>query len=167
MLNWILFYYSNSNGSKLYVNTVSDFCSGFFHCCKAVCIVFDYWNWCGSVNIRLFLSMYFLLFFLQSVFFFRIITLAYMVYLKLCLVMFDYIPLYGYIITGKPQYRESFENIFENTASNIGTASLAFYSGLFAYQGWNYLNFIVEELQNPKRYFLLNAKYYLARNSFL
>lgn len=55
------------------------------------------------------------------------------------------------LCTGKPEYRESFENIFENTTPNIGTASLAFYSGLFAYQGWNYLNFIVEELQNPRR----------------
>lgn len=55
------------------------------------------------------------------------------------------------LLTGKPQYYESFENIFENTARDFKTASLAFYSGLFAYQGWNYLNFIVEELQNPER----------------
>lgn len=55
------------------------------------------------------------------------------------------------LFTGKPEYRESFEDLFANTTPNIGTASLAFYSGLFAYQGWNYLNFIVEELQNPKR----------------
>lgn len=27
--------------------------------------------------------------------------------------------------------------------------SLAFYSGLFAYNGWNYLNFIIEELKDP------------------
>ncbi|VDM28083.1 unnamed protein product [Toxocara canis] len=56
------------------------------------------------------------------------------------------------LCTGRPEYRESFENIFENTTPDIGTASLAFYSGLFAYQGWNYLNFIVEELQNPRRF---------------
>ncbi|PIC16424.1 hypothetical protein B9Z55_023032 [Caenorhabditis nigoni] len=55
------------------------------------------------------------------------------------------------LVSGKPQARDSFENIFENTAKDFQTASLAFYSGLFAYQGWNYLNFIVEELQNPKR----------------
>uniref|UniRef100_A0A0N4WXQ0 Amino acid transporter n=1 Tax=Haemonchus placei TaxID=6290 RepID=A0A0N4WXQ0_HAEPC len=55
------------------------------------------------------------------------------------------------LCTGKARYYESFENLFENTAHDFETASIAFYSGLFAYQGWNYLNFIVEELQNPKR----------------
>ncbi|KAI1724703.1 amino acid permease domain-containing protein [Ditylenchus destructor] len=55
------------------------------------------------------------------------------------------------LCTGDPIYRSSFDNIFEGTNADIGQASLAFYSGLFAYQGWNYLNFIVEELQNPKR----------------
>ena len=28
---------------------------------------------------------------------------------------------------------------------------LSFYSGLFAYNGWNYLNFVIEELQDPVR----------------
>ncbi|KAK6051036.1 Asc-type amino acid transporter 1 domain protein [Cooperia oncophora] len=55
------------------------------------------------------------------------------------------------LMTGRPEYRESFENIFENSSKDFSTLSIAFYSGLFAYSGWNYLNFIVEELQNPKR----------------
>merc|ERR1712071_726333 len=41
---------------------------------------------------------------------------------------------------------------FENTQTDPLQLSLAFYSGLFAYNGWNYLNFIVEELENPVRY---------------
>uniref|UniRef100_A0A0N4W9Q3 Amino acid transporter n=1 Tax=Haemonchus placei TaxID=6290 RepID=A0A0N4W9Q3_HAEPC len=49
------------------------------------------------------------------------------------------------------EYRESFDNIFENNSRDFSTVSIAFYSGLFAYSGWNFLNFIVEELQNPKR----------------
>ncbi|XP_067932341.1 Y+L amino acid transporter 2-like [Watersipora subatra] len=34
---------------------------------------------------------------------------------------------------------------------NVGTVSLATYSGLFAYIGWNYLNMVVEEFQKPAR----------------
>jgi len=59
----------------------------------------------------------------------------------------------NFFVEGDPLYRKSFENIFEDTNTNIGKVSIAFYSGLFAYQGWNYLNFIIEELQNPKRFF--------------
>ena len=28
---------------------------------------------------------------------------------------------------------------------------MSFYSGLFAYNGWNYLNFVIEELKDPVR----------------
>ncbi|CAI4228367.1 unnamed protein product [Auanema sp. JU1783] len=52
---------------------------------------------------------------------------------------------------GGVQYRESFENIFEGTTRDPTQISLAFYSGLFAFSGWNFLNFIVEEMKNPKR----------------
>ncbi|CAI5448887.1 unnamed protein product [Caenorhabditis angaria] len=55
------------------------------------------------------------------------------------------------LIFGETQYKDSFENLFENTSQDFTKVSLAFYSGLFAYSGWNFLNFIVEELKNPKR----------------
>lgn len=32
---------------------------------------------------------------------------------------------------------------------DLGSIALAFYSGLFAYGGWNFLNFVTEELQDP------------------
>lgn len=38
---------------------------------------------------------------------------------------------------------------FENTKTEVTSLALSFYSGLFAYNGWNYLNFIIEELKDP------------------
>lgn len=35
--------------------------------------------------------------------------------------------------TGEIEY---FQNSFENTSTDVGQISLAFYSGLFAYAGW-------------------------------
>lgn len=40
---------------------------------------------------------------------------------------------------------------FDNTKTEVTTLALSFYSGLFAYNGWNYLNFIIEELKDPIR----------------
>ena len=54
-----------------------------------------------------------------------------------------------------------FQNIFftgktenfnwDDTESDFTRIALSFYSGLFAYNGWNYLNFVIEELQDPVR----------------
>ncbi|KAF6209157.1 hypothetical protein GE061_014901 [Apolygus lucorum] len=38
---------------------------------------------------------------------------------------------------------------FDNNKTEITSLALSFYSGLFAYNGWNYLNFIIEELKDP------------------
>ncbi|CAD5231442.1 unnamed protein product [Bursaphelenchus xylophilus] len=58
----------------------------------------------------------------------------------------------GYLlIFGEEVNRAAFHDIWKDSNWDAGKISLAFYSGLFAYQGWNYLNFIVEELQNPRR----------------
>ncbi|KAK6195042.1 hypothetical protein SNE40_000558 [Patella caerulea] len=54
----------------------------------------------------------------------------------------------GFVQLGRGQY-EAFLNPFEHTEPDIGKISLAFYSGLFAYNGWNYLNFVIEELKDP------------------
>ncbi|XP_011875163.1 PREDICTED: Y+L amino acid transporter 2 [Vollenhovia emeryi] len=44
---------------------------------------------------------------------------------------------------------ENFKNTFENTNTDPGKIAVAFYSGIFSYSGWNYLNFMTEELKNP------------------
>ncbi|XP_055955289.1 b(0,+)-type amino acid transporter 1 [Patella vulgata] len=40
---------------------------------------------------------------------------------------------------------------FEGTTQNPSVLALAFYNGLWAYDGWNNLNFVTEELKNPQR----------------
>eukprot|EP00057_Strongylocentrotus_purpuratus_P031524 XP_784877.1 PREDICTED: b(0,+)-type amino acid transporter 1 [Strongylocentrotus purpuratus] len=39
---------------------------------------------------------------------------------------------------------------FKGSASNVAAYGLAFYAGLWSYDGWNTLNFAVEELKNPE-----------------
>ena len=40
---------------------------------------------------------------------------------------------------------------WDDTETDVTKIALSFYSGLFAYNGWNYLNFVIEELQDPVR----------------
>ncbi|XP_013880492.1 b(0,+)-type amino acid transporter 1 [Austrofundulus limnaeus] len=46
---------------------------------------------------------------------------------------------------------ENLSNAFEGSATSFGAIGLAFYNGLWAYDGWNQLNFITEELKDPYR----------------
>ncbi|XP_061163720.1 large neutral amino acids transporter small subunit 2-like isoform X1 [Saccostrea echinata] len=54
----------------------------------------------------------------------------------------------GFVQLGRGEY-EYFVDPFVNTETNIGKISVAFYQGLFAYNGWNYLNYVIEELKDP------------------
>jgi len=40
---------------------------------------------------------------------------------------------------------------WDDTERDVTKIALSFYSGLFAYNGWNYLNFVIEELKDPVR----------------
>ncbi|XP_013004590.1 b(0,+)-type amino acid transporter 1-like isoform X2 [Cavia porcellus] len=46
---------------------------------------------------------------------------------------------------------KNFENSFAGTPPSVGGIGLAFYNGLWAYNGWNQLNYVTEELRNPCR----------------
>ncbi|XP_028849010.1 large neutral amino acids transporter small subunit 1-like [Denticeps clupeoides] len=41
--------------------------------------------------------------------------------------------------------------VFEGSKMGVDNIVLALYSGLFAYGGWNYLNYVTEEMINPER----------------
>ncbi|KAF5307982.1 hypothetical protein FQR65_LT06550 [Abscondita terminalis] len=67
-------------------------------------------------------------------------------YAKL-LALFIIIAAGGYqLINGQTEHFS-----FINTKTEVTSLALSFYSGLFAYNGWNYLNFIIEELKDPVR----------------
>ncbi|XP_057687800.1 b(0,+)-type amino acid transporter 1-like [Corythoichthys intestinalis] len=76
---------------------------------------------------------------------------------------------------------ENFSNAFDGKSLSVGGIGLAFYSGLWAYDGWNQVNSITEELKNPVRnlplailigiplvavcYVLINIAYFTALTS--
>ncbi|XP_063855300.1 large neutral amino acids transporter small subunit 2-like [Scylla paramamosain] len=43
----------------------------------------------------------------------------------------------------------NFHNSFQGTSTDPGEIAVSFYSGISSYAGWNYLNFMTEELKNP------------------
>ncbi|KPI98693.1 Y+L amino acid transporter 2 [Papilio xuthus] len=51
-----------------------------------------------------------------------------------------------YLFSG---HTENLENMMEGTKTAPGDIAIAFYTGLFSYSGWNYLNFVTEELKEP------------------
>lgn len=59
---------------------------------------------------------------------------------------------FWYLFSG---HTEHFQEPMAETNTNPGSIALAFYSGLFSYSGWNYLNYVTEELKDPYRCVLL------------
>lgn len=55
----------------------------------------------------------------------------------------------GCLALAGPQGRARFEDPWHGTATDPGQIAVSFYSGIFSYAGWNYLNFMTEELEDP------------------
>lgn len=63
----------------------------------------------------------------------------------LALIVIIIAGLYSLSAFGSP----NFEKPMSGSTTDPGYIALAFYSGLFSYSGWNYLNFVTEELKEP------------------
>ncbi|KAJ1166651.1 hypothetical protein NDU88_007050 [Pleurodeles waltl] len=48
-------------------------------------------------------------------------------------------------------HNENFQDSFNSNSLALDRLPLAFYSGMFAYGGWFYINFVTEEVVNPER----------------
>ncbi|CAJ0586946.1 unnamed protein product, partial [Mesorhabditis spiculigera] len=57
---------------------------------------------------------------------------------------------YHLIFKGQTENFDS-KTVFDGSTSNTGDMVLALYAGLFAYNGWDILNFGTEEIENPRR----------------
>lgn len=61
---------------------------------------------------------------------------------------------------GNVQY---LQNAFSKPAPPLGAMAAAFYTGLWAYDGWNNLNYVTEEIQNPSKWVMVcSASYRLS-----
>lgn len=62
------------------------------------------------------------------------------------------IILTGFYLLGRGgENLTNFKDIMAGTSTDPGNIALAFYSGLWAFNGWNYLSVVTEEIMNPRR----------------
>ncbi|KAM5157285.1 solute carrier family 7 member 13-like [Mantella aurantiaca] len=62
------------------------------------------------------------------------------------------IIVYGFIeFATNAEATMPFENAFIGRVPNAAQTAEAFYQGLYAYGGWNYLNYMAEEIKNPSK----------------
>ncbi|KAL0109452.1 hypothetical protein PUN28_014490 [Cardiocondyla obscurior] len=55
------------------------------------------------------------------------------------------------LIQGNTQHLQTAFDTIDGTTINIGRLATAFYTGLWAYDGWNNLNYVTEEIKNPSK----------------
>ncbi|XP_053259322.1 cystine/glutamate transporter [Podarcis raffonei] len=72
----------------------------------------------------------------------------FLTFCKLVAILIIIVPGVMQLIKGETQH---FKDAFVGNAASVKGLPLAFYSGMYAYSGWFYLNFVTEEVENPER----------------
>uniref|UniRef100_A0A8C3TKY2 Cystine/glutamate transporter n=1 Tax=Catharus ustulatus TaxID=91951 RepID=A0A8C3TKY2_CATUS len=72
----------------------------------------------------------------------------FLTFCKLVAILIIIVPGVIQLIKGQTQH---FKNAFAGNDASIMGLPLAFYSGMYAYSGWFYLNFVTEEVENPEK----------------
>ncbi|XP_061115232.1 b(0,+)-type amino acid transporter 1-like [Conger conger] len=56
----------------------------------------------------------------------------------------------GLVLLGVGGHTDSFQNAFEGSKVGVNPIGVAFFQGLWSYDGWNNLNYVTEELKRPE-----------------
>ncbi|XP_048365841.1 cystine/glutamate transporter [Sphaerodactylus townsendi] len=72
----------------------------------------------------------------------------FLTFCKLVAILIIIVPGVMQLIKGETHH---FKDAFVGNAAIVKGLPLAFYSGMYAYSGWFYLNFVTEEVENPER----------------
>uniref|UniRef100_A0A8D0GM96 Cystine/glutamate transporter n=1 Tax=Sphenodon punctatus TaxID=8508 RepID=A0A8D0GM96_SPHPU len=72
----------------------------------------------------------------------------FLTFCKLVAILIIIVPGVMQLIKGETQH---FKDAFAGNDASVMRLPLAFYSGMYAYSGWFYLNFVTEEVENPEK----------------
>ncbi|CAG8548374.1 8439_t:CDS:2 [Funneliformis caledonium] len=82
----------------------------------------------------------------------RLATRTQDIFTALKLITLAVIAVIGFVVLGKGGFTNNFEgDVFEGSSTRTSDYALAFYSGLWAYDGWNNVNYVTGEMKNPAR----------------
>jgi L-type amino acid transporter 9 len=125
--------------------TISLTCSEYI-----MILMFD--DGCGAPEIHKKLLSIFLIFVLAAinVYSIKLATRIQIVFTVAKLIALIIIIVGGIVMLFKG-YTKNLATGFDGTETNPGTIAVGFYSGMWAYDGWNTANFMTEEIINPQR----------------
>lgn len=131
LIGAIFIVFSSFNCNQCYFNKTLHESAGHFYSSKTICIDQHYYRWAFLHGNRLITH------FVRAVFFSSLVLNEFIIFL----LFFTH----SFRMAGN---LENFDDAWTGKY-DAGSLGFAFYSGLFAFGGWNYLNFVTGELIDP------------------